>query len=52
VSEAVGRRARGGAVRGAVFVRDGSEKGEWIEALHLPRLTGRFDRVDTHRSRE
>ncbi|MBM9595604.1 sensor histidine kinase [Roseitranquillus sediminis] len=38
---------RGPAVR--VAVRD---QGEGIAAIHIPRLTERFYRVDTHRSRE
>ncbi len=31
---------------------DVADRGEGIDALHLPRLTERFYRVDNHRSRE
>ena len=38
---------RGGALRVVV-----ADRGEGIETIHLPRLTERFYRIDTHRSRE
>ncbi|MTH78817.1 sensor histidine kinase [Paracoccus aestuariivivens] len=39
-------------LRGPAWMVTIADEGEGIEALHLPRLTERFYRVDTHRSRE
>lgn len=39
-------------LRGAALKVTVADRGEGIEAIHLPRLTERFYRVDTHRSRE
>ena len=39
-------------LRGPALRVEVADKGEGIEAMHLPRLTERFYRVDTHRSRE
>jgi two-component system, OmpR family, phosphate regulon sensor histidine kinase PhoR len=39
-------------LRCAAFRIDVTDQGEGIDAIHLPRLTERFYRVDAHRSRE
>ncbi len=44
--------AREPALRGPAIIFDVQDNGEGIETHHLPRLTERFYRIDTHRSRE
>ncbi|MCQ0970032.1 ATP-binding protein [Paracoccus sp. TK19116] len=39
-------------LRGPAYSIEIADRGEGIDAIHLPRLTERFYRVDTHRSRE
>jgi len=48
----VERIAHEPVLRGAALRVTVADKGEGIDAIHVPRLTERFYRVDTHRSRE
>lgn len=48
----VTRLAREPKLRGPAIAIEVADRGEGIDPLHLPRLTERFYRADTHRSRE
>jgi two-component system phosphate regulon sensor histidine kinase PhoR len=48
----VAREARDLLLRRPVVRIGGTDEGAGIDGSHLPRLTGRFCRIDSHRSRE
>ncbi|WP_328590522.1 ATP-binding protein [Frigidibacter oleivorans] len=52
VTVAIAREPREIGLRGPAVRFEVIDRGEGIEAVHLPRLTERFYRVDAHRSRE
>ena len=48
----VSRAALGLSLRGPAVGTIVTDEGEGVDPIHLPRLTGRFCRTDSHRSRQ